>query len=75
MDPMIDVQDVLATLWNTLHFFQNFNQLYIGGVWWIGILIDPHNHNMCMIYRWTLYLIFKLGFKYDFLNFSFNILI
>jgi len=41
-------------------FIQDFEHLYLGGIWWIFILKIPNRIGPCIIYRWSFYFIFKV---------------
>jgi hypothetical protein len=46
----------------------NFDQLHLGGVWWIYISISSHNSNPSMVYKWSLISSLEIGLGFDFLS-------
>jgi hypothetical protein len=60
-------------------FIQDFEHLYLGGIWWICIFSIPNNLGPCMIFKWSFYFIFKVRvlsliyFFFHFFHLRFNV--
>ncbi len=43
INPTIGVWDIFGMMWATTSIIQDFDELYIGGIWQVGFLSGPYH--------------------------------